>query len=140
MAGDPIPAGATMKKRNLFQILGLWLSTLGLYGNYWFFLSTREMLVREGRDPEEASTWTLMAPLPIINIRAYWKQSKLFEQTTRGKYPAALMLAIWMLTSPIGVIVSPVGLIITQHELNKIAAREDAGLPHANPGRDDRDP
>ena len=83
------------------------------------------MLVGEGRDPEEASIWTLMAPLPIINIRAYWQQSKLFEQTTRGKYPAALMLAIWMLTSPLGVIVSPVGSVITQYELNKIAAGED---------------
>lgn len=115
-----------MQKRNLFQLFGLWLSTIGLYGTYWFFLSSREMLIREGRDPEEASTWTLMAPLPIINIRAYWKQSKLFEQTTGGRYPAALMLAIWMLTSPLGVIVSPVGALITQYELNKIAATEDS--------------
>ena len=128
-----------MKKRNLFQIFGLWLSTLGLYGTYWFYLSSREMLAREGRDPEEASTWTLMAPLPIINIRAYWKQSKLFEQTTGGKYPAALMLAVWMLTSPLGVIVSPVGTIITQYELNKIAAREDDDTEPANPDHTDGD-
>ncbi len=139
MASNPVLASTAMKKRNLFQIFGLWLSTLGLYGNYWFYLTSREMLAREGRDPEEASTWTLMAPLPIINIRAYWKQSRLFEQTTRGKYPAALMLAIWMLTSPIGVIVSPVGLIITQHELNKIAAREDDDLDPANPIHPDGD-
>lgn len=122
-----------MKKRNLFQIFGLWLSTLGLYGTYWLYLSAREMLAREGRDPEEASTWTLMAPLPIINIRAYWKLSKLFEQTTNRKYPAALMFAIWMLTSPLGVIVSPVGLLITQRELNKIAALEDDDPGAANP-------
>ena len=120
-----------MRKRNLFQLFGLWISTIGLYGTYWFYLSSREMLVREGRDPEEASTWTLMAPLPIINIRAYWQQSKLFEQTTGGKYPAALMLAIWMLPT-IGIIVSPIGLIITQHELNKIAAAEDAAPGRAN--------
>ena len=120
-----------MRKRNLFQLFGLWISTIGLYGTYWFYLSSREMLVRQGRDPEEASTWTLMAPLPIINIRAYWQQSKLFEQTTGGKYPAALMLAIWMLPT-IGVIVSPIGLIITQHELNKIAAAEDAARGGAN--------
>ncbi|MCH8224008.1 MAG: hypothetical protein IH868_11425 [Chloroflexi bacterium] len=120
-----------MRKRNLFQLFGLWISTIGLYGTYWFYLSSREMLVRQGRDPEEASTWTLMAPLPIINIRAYWQQSKLFEQTTGGKYPAALMLAIWMLPT-IGIIVSPIGLIITQHELNKIAAAEDAARGGAN--------
>lgn len=120
-----------MRKRNLFQLFGLWVSTIGLYGTYWFYLSSREMLVRQGRDPEEASTWTLMAPLPIINIRAYWQQSKLFEQTTGGKYPAALMLAIWMLPT-IGIIVSPIGLIITQHELNKIAAAEDAARGGAN--------
>ncbi len=126
-----------MRKRNLFQLFGLWLSTIGLYGTYWFLLSSREMLVREGRDPEEASTWTLMAPLPIINIRAYWKQSKLFEQTTRGKYPAALMLAIWMLTSPLGVIVSPVGSLITQYELNKIADAENDAAGPAKPGQTD---
>ena len=110
-----------MQKRNPLQILGLWLSTLGLYGTYWFYLSTREMLALKGRDPEEASTWTLMAPLPIINVRAYWGQSKLFEQITNGRYPAVLMLAIWMLASPLGVIVSPVGMLIVQRELNKLA-------------------
>ena len=104
--------------------MGLWLATLGMYGTYWYYLSTREMLVRDGRDAEEASTWTVMVPLPIINIRAYWKQSRLFEQATGGRYPAGLMLAIWMLTSPLGVIVSPVGLLITQRELNKILAKE----------------
>ena len=115
-----------MMKRNLFQIFGFWISTLGLYGTYWLLQSSREMLTLAGRDPEEASTWTLMAPLPIINIRAYWNQSKLFEQTTGGRYPAAMMLAIWMFTSPLGVIVSPVGLLITQRELNKIAARGES--------------
>ncbi len=104
--------------------MGLWLATLGMYGTYWYYLSTREMLVRDGRDAEEASTWTVMVPLPIINIRAYWKQSRLFEHTTGGRYPAGLMLAIWMLTSPLGVIVSPVGLLITQREMNKILAKE----------------
>ncbi|NQW18150.1 MAG: DUF4234 domain-containing protein [Chloroflexi bacterium] len=106
--------------RHVLGQLLLLIGTLGFYGIYWFYVTSKEMLEHEDENITPAGNWTLLAILPLLNIYAYWRFSQKFGQLTGNKYPAAVM-TILMLVPPTGIFVSPIGLAIVQIELNRIA-------------------
>ena len=102
-----------IKKRNMAMQVLLMIVTLGIYGIYWFYVTSAEMVEHKGLGGSPA-LWTLLSIIPFLNLYAYYKQGEAVEALTDGSINKWVMLILW-------VIFSPASWLITQLELNKRA-------------------
>ena len=102
-----------IKKRNMAMQVLLMIVTLGIYGIYWFYVTTSEMVEHKGLKGSPG-LWTVLYILPLVSLYAVYKQGEAVEALTDGSINRWVMLILW-------VIFSPAAWFITQLELNKRA-------------------
>lgn len=112
-----------IQRRNMWKQVLLFIVTLGIYGVYWFYVTSKEMVAYKGLDGSPG-LWTVLLLVPFVSLYSLWKQSKAVEAVTDGKYQAILMFILW-------IFFEPAVWFITQSELNKLADKEAQG---ATPG------
>ena len=103
-----------IKKRNMAMQVLLMIITLGIYGIYWFYVTTSEMVEHKGLGGSPA-LWTLLLFIPLISLFSYYKQGEALEALTEGSINKWIILVLWVLFSP-------AAWLITQIELNKRAS------------------
>lgn len=103
-----------IKKRNVFLQVLLILVTLGIYGIYWFYVTSQEMIEYKKLEGS-AALWTVLYIIPLVNLYALYKQSSAVEALTDKGVNRWLMFVVW-------IIFSPAAWIVTQLELNKRAS------------------
>lgn len=102
-----------IKDRNMFAQLVLYIITLGIYGIYWYYSTLKELHIANGKD-EGAGIWTFLMFIPIANLFAVWHYGSEVGTFTNDKYPAFVILLMW-------IIFSPIVWVLVQLELNKAA-------------------
>jgi hypothetical protein len=107
---------AMIKYRNLWMQVLLFIITLGIYGIYWFYSTTKEMILHQNRE-DSAALWTILGLIPLVNLFVHWKHSELVNQVANGRYSRWLLFVLW-------IFIWPAVWLIVQIELNKLATSE----------------
>ncbi len=103
-----------IKRRNLMAQVLLFIVTFGIYGIYWFYVTSREMV--EYRKLEGSpGLWTILLFIPFGVLYSSWKHAHALEALTDKRYPWLLVWVLWL-------VFSPAVWIMTQIELNKLAS------------------
>ena len=103
-----------IKKRNMGMQVLLMVVTLGIYGIYWFYVTSKEMVEHKGLGGNPA-LWTLLYLIPFANLYAVYKQGEAVEALTEGSTNRWIIFILWL-------VFSPAVWFITQTELNKRAS------------------
>ena len=109
-----------VKHRNPFMVIVLLIITLTIYGLYWVY-STSDELIRLTNKNASALLWLVLALIPILNIIALWYHSQAVSEASRmggegGEgINGVLLFIIWL-------IFAPVAIFISQRELNRHAS------------------
>ena len=103
-----------IKKRNMVSQVLLFIVTFGIYGIYWFYVTSKEILDHKKMEGNPG-LWTVLLFIPFGAIISYWKQSECVEAITDGRYNRLLVFLAWF-------VFSPIVWFLTQSELNKRAA------------------
>ena len=107
--------------RNMWKQVLLFVVTLGFYGDYWFYVTSKEMLAYKKLDGSPG-LWTVLFLIPVANLYAYWKYSKVIDAVTDGKYQTILIFILW-------IFFAPAVWYLTQTELNKLATQPSETTP-----------
>lgn len=107
--------------RNMWKQVLLFVVTLGFYGDYWFYVTSKEMLAYKKLDGSPG-LWTVLFLIPVANLYAYWKYSKVIDAVTDGKYQAILIFILW-------IFFAPAVWLLTQTELNKLSMQPSETTP-----------
>ena len=102
-----------IKRRDMLMQVLLYVITVGLYGIYWFYVTSSEM-VEHKRLTGNPVVWAILFVIPIANIYAIWQHSKAVQAFTEDKYGNILVFILWILCSP-------AVWAILQTELNRVA-------------------
>ena len=104
-----------IKHRNVLAQLVLYIITFGIYGIYWFYVTSSEMVEYKklGGSP---GLWTVLLFIPVLNFYSYWKYSECVDALTDGRLNALLMFILSLLFYP-------AVWLLTQSELNRLASR-----------------
>ena len=88
-----------IKKRNMAMQVLLMIVTLGIYGIYWFYVTTSEMVEHKGLKGSPA-LWTLLYLIPILDLYSFYKHGEALEALTEGSINKWIILVLWVLFSP----------------------------------------
>ena len=102
-----------IQERNLVKQVVLFIITLGIYGVYWFYVTSKEMIEYKRFDGS-AGLWTVLLFVPFGSLYSYYKQSEALEAVTDGGMNKILVFLLWLFFSP-------AAWLVTQLELNKRA-------------------
>ena len=102
-----------IKRRNMLMQVFLFIITLGIYGIYWFYVTSKEMIGYKNL-PGSAGLWTVLTFVPIAGIYSYYKQGEATEALTDGSMSRWIIFILWF-------VFSPAVWFIIQTELNKRA-------------------
>ena len=105
-----------IKRRNMLMQVLLFIITIGIYGVYWFYFTSSEM-VDHKRMTGNPVVWAILFVFPITDFYAMWQHSKAVQTVTDGKYSNILIFILWILFSP-------AMWAITQSELNRLADKQ----------------
>ncbi len=108
-----------IQRRNMWRQVLLMVVTLGIYGIYWFYVTSKEMLEYKKLEGSPG-LWTVLLFIPWVNLYSYWKHGKAVEAVTDQRYSAVFIFLLWIFFSP------PVWFI-TQMELNRLAEKQAQG-------------
>ena|SRR5689334_12403924 len=89
-----------VKYRNMLVQVLLFIITCGIYGVYWFYVTTDEMkhLVN---DPDiSPGLLTFLTFIPIVNFYALYKYSDLFEDVSDGHFNRWILFVLWIVFAP----------------------------------------
>ena len=70
-----------IKRRNMAMQVLLMIVTLGIYGIYWFYVTSKEMVEYKHLNGSPA-LWTLLSLIPLANLYAEYKQGEAVEALT----------------------------------------------------------
>ena len=102
-----------IKRRNMVVQVFLMIITLGIYGIYWFYVTSKEMIEHKGLDGSPG-LWTVLSLIPLVNLYAEYKQGEAVEALTDGSVNRWIIFILWL-------VFSPAVWFIVQTELNKRA-------------------
>lgn len=102
-----------IKRRNMGMQIVLYIVTLSIYGIYWYYVTSKEMVEYKNLEGSPG-LWTVLLFIPIVNLYSYWKHSEAVEVLTDGQYNKFLIFVLW-------IFLNPVVWVLTQLELNKRA-------------------
>lgn len=102
-----------IQRRDMLMQVLLMVVTLGIYGIYWFYVTSREMIEYK-KLKGSAGLWTLLTIFPIVQWYAYYKQGEAVEALTDSAMNKWIVFVLWLFFSP-------AAWFITQMELNKRA-------------------
>lgn len=108
-----------MPRRRPLVAVSLTLLTLGLYGLYWFYSTSREMVDASGSSSRPA-LWLVGLFVPVVNALVLWKHSRLFGQVTGNS--ALLVFLLWLAFFP-------AAQYLVQRELNAAAGDPQNPVP-----------
>ena len=103
-----------IKRRNMAMQVLLMIITLGIYGIYWFYVTSKEMVEYKQLDGSP-TLWTVLSLIPFVNLYADYKQGEAVEALTDGSINRWIIFILWL-------IFSPAVWFITQTELNNRAS------------------
>ena len=103
-----------IKRRNMWMQVLLMIITLGIYGIYWFYVTSKEMVEYKRLDGSPGF-WTVLSLIPFVNLYADYKQGEAVEALTDGSVNRWIIFILWL-------VFSPAVWFITQTELNKRAS------------------
>ena len=104
-----------IKYRNIWGQVGLFVITLGIYGFFWFYWVSKEMLDYNGRTGRPG-LWTVGLIIPFVNFISWWKFSEQVEEISGGKYNALLIFIAWW-------VFAPITWYVAQSQLNELAGQ-----------------
>ena len=126
-----------IKYRSLSSVIFLMVATLGLYGIFWFYWVSREMLAYNGRKGSPV-LWVLALGLsgtiPFIYALPVWKFADLVHLTSKGRYNRFVFFAAGLF-----IVFIPVIVLLTQRLLNGIALEQMAQMDSGQMGQEQRD-
>lgn len=103
-----------IKRRNLVVQVLLMIITLGIYGIYWFYVTSREMIEYRNLNGS-AGLWTVLFLFPLVDLYSFYKQGEAVEALTEGGINRWIVFILWL-------VFSPAAWFITQTELNSRAS------------------
>ena len=107
-----------VKHRSLLAVLVLPVATLGIYGLYWFYRTSDEM-IRLTESDENPLAWLIMSLIPVLNVVAIWNQAKAVERLSKqggaAGFSATFVFVLW--------VIPPLAMLMIQAELNARAHR-----------------
>ena len=106
-----------IKQRNMVMQVILMIITFGIYGVYWFYVTSKEMIEHKSLDGS-AGLWTVMLFVPFGSLYSYYKQGEAVEALTEGSMSKWIVFLLWL-------VFSPASWFITQTELNKRSSAPD---------------
>ncbi len=117
--------------RSLPRMVFLMVVTLGLYGVFWYFWMSKEMLVYNRRSGNPA-LWVIALGLAITFPPFYlipvWKFADQVHQTSKGRYNKFLLFGAGLF-----IFVLPLIMLLAQKLLNTIALEQRAGMTTGEP-------
>ena len=123
-----------IKYRSLSSVIFLMVATLGLYGIFWFYWVSREMLAYNGRKGNPG-LWVLALGLsgtiPFIYALPVWKFADLVHLTSKGRYNRFVFFAAGLF-----IVFIPVIVLLTQKLLNGIALEQKAQMDSGQMGQE----
>ncbi len=115
-----------IKYRSLWSVAFLMVMTLGIYGIFWFFWVSREMLAYNGRTGNPG-LWVLALGLswtvPFIYAIPVWKFAQQVDLASKGRYNRFILFA-----GGLFIVFIPIIVLLTQRLLNGIALEQMAQL------------
>ena len=118
--------------RSLGKIACLMVMTVGIYGLFWFYWVSKEMLAYNGRKGNPG-LWVialdLAGSIPFIHAIPVWKFAWLVDLTSKGKYNKFFLFAGGLL-----IVFIPIIMFLTQRLLNEIALEQMARAGGEQPG------
>ncbi len=109
-----------VKHRNPIMVIVLFIITFGIYGLYWVY-STSDELIRLTNKNASAVLWLVLALIPILNLITIWYHSQAVTEVSKmegregGGINGVLLFIIWL-------IFWPIAIFISQQELNRHAS------------------
>ena len=106
--------------RNPLIVIVLLIITFGIYGLYWVY-STSDELIRLTNKNDSALLWLVLALIPILNIITLWYHSQAVAEVSRmegregSRINGVLLFVLWL-------IFWPIAIFISQQELNRHAS------------------
>ena len=88
-----------IKQRSMGMQVLLMIITLGIYGIYWFYVTSKEMVEYKGLDGSP-DLWTLLSLIPFVNLYAEYKQGEAVEALTDGSINRWVIFILWLVFSP----------------------------------------
>ena len=88
-----------IKRRNMAMQVVLMVITLSLYGIYWFYVTSKEMIEYKNLQGS-VGLWTMLSLLPILNYYAIYKHGEAVEALTDGSTNKWIMFILWLVFSP----------------------------------------
>ena len=101
------------KKRNPVLVIILTFITLGIYGIYWFYQTSKELIAYTHKQANPL-LWTIGLFIPVLNLIVIWKYAHAVEEATGGRRNGILIFLLWM-------VFFPAVQYVVQSELNKLA-------------------
>ena len=105
-----------VKHRNMLVQVLLFCVTFGLYGLYWFYVTTDEMKNLLNDPDISPGLLTVLSIVPIVNLYALYKYSDLFEEVADDHTNRWLLFVLW-------IVFAPAVWFIVQTELSQKAER-----------------
>ena len=105
--------GPMITHRSLLFLSIVWPLSVGLYGLYWFYVTSAEMIRYNGQD-DDPFIWLVISFIPVVQLLAIWKHCRALQRMTDGDRKAGSSMLLWILIHPIAV-------VLTQMELNRRA-------------------
>ena len=103
-----------IKRRNMWAQVGLMIITIGLYGIYWFYVTSKEMIEEKNLEGSPG-LWTVLFILPLVDMIAFYNHGSAVEAVTDGSVNKWICFVLW-------IVFAPAAWFLTQTELNKRAA------------------
>ena len=73
-----------IKQRNMGMQVLLMIITLGIYGIYWLYVTSKEMVEYKRLDGSPG-LWTVLSLIPFVNLYADYKQGEAVEAHGRKR-------------------------------------------------------
>lgn len=101
-----------IKERNMVMQVILYIITFGIYGIYWFYVSTDEMKTIARDDEASPILWTILIFVPIAFLYSFYKYCELFQKISAEHLNMWILFLLW-------IVFPPAVWFIAQLELNK---------------------
>jgi hypothetical protein len=103
-----------VKYRNMMGQIGLFIITLGIYGIYWFYVTSTEMKYLAKDQSASPALWTVLLFIPLANFYSIYKYSEIYQKVSSDSLNMWILFLLW-------IVFSPAVWFIVQIDLNKKA-------------------
>jgi magnesium-transporting ATPase (P-type) len=84
-----------IKRRNLWLMVLWTILTFGIYGIYWYY-QTSDEIIRASGEKANPLLWTLLLFIPPIHVLSFWFYSQALGRLTHEKNPPWLIFLLFV--------------------------------------------